>query len=83
MTLSQEACHRMMDHNIEHRCGWCSQPVATSVVQTAQGKGEGVVEISELTTACYAYRQSDGTVWHPECFVKHLAHTDEIKGITR
>lgn len=26
---------------------------------------------------------SNGLVWHPDCFVKLLAHKDELMGITR
>lgn len=27
--------------------------------------------------------QDDLVVWHPDCFVKFLAHKDELMGITR
>jgi hypothetical protein len=27
--------------------------------------------------------RGDEVHWHAECFVKHLAHVDEIRGITR
>lgn len=72
-----------MDHNSAHHCGWCSKPVEVSILQTTNDKGDGVMVVQEMTVASYAYRQGDGTVWHPDCFVKHLAHTDEIRGITR
>ena len=63
-------------------CGWCSQPVQVNALKTARDLGEDVALFSEITVASFA-RRGDGVVWHPDCFVKHLAHTDEIKGIKR
>ena len=36
-----------------------------------------------VTTPDFAVDQGRNLVWHVECFVKYLAHKDEIRGIKR
>ena len=72
----------MPDMSLDLMCGWCAQPVCLSAIETRTNKGDGVVMISNVMAAQYAMR-NDGVVWHPECFVKYLAHKDEIQGIDR
>ena len=63
-------------------CGWCSQPILISEIATATDQPDTAKLVSRVMVSQYAIR-GDGVMWHPECFVKHLSHLDDIKGIDR